>query len=81
MPQEICIFFLTFFFLGPHLQYMEVPRLGVKSELRLLATATAMQGPTYTTAHGKARSLTHWTRPGIEPASSWILGSFLSAEP
>ena len=31
-------------FLGPHLQHMEVPRLGVKSELQLLActTATAM---------------------------------------
>ena len=28
---------------------------------------------TYTTAHGNARSLTHWARPGIEPASSWIL--------
>ena len=28
---------------------------------------------TYTTAHGNARSLTHWVRPGIQPASSWIL--------
>ena len=27
----------------------------------------------YSTAHGNARSLTHWVRPGIEPASSWIL--------
>jgi len=26
---------------------------------------------TYTTAHGNTRSLTHWVRPGIEPASSW----------
>ena len=37
-------FILTFFFflfLGPHLQHMEVPRLGVKSEL---------QPPAYTTA-------------------------------
>ena len=34
-----------FFFLGPYLQYMEVPRLGVESELHLLAytTATATQ--------------------------------------
>ena len=33
-----------FFFLGPHLQHMEVPRLGVEWELQLLAynTATAM---------------------------------------
>ena len=34
-----------FFFLGPHLQHMEVPRLGVESELQLqvYTTATAMQ--------------------------------------
>ena len=36
---------------------------------------------TYTTAHGKARSLTHWARPGIEPASSWILVGFITTEP
>ena len=36
------VFFVCF--LGPHLWHMEVPRLGVKSELQLLAytTATAM---------------------------------------
>ena len=28
---------------------------------------------TYTTAHGNARSLTQWVRPGIKPTSSWIL--------
>ena len=28
---------------------------------------------TYTTSCGNARSLTHWARPGIELASSWIL--------
>ena len=28
---------------------------------------------TCTAAHGNAGSLTHWARPGIEPASSWIL--------
>ena len=37
------------FFLGPHLQHMEVPRLGVESELQLpaytTATATAAQDP------------------------------------
>ena len=39
--------FLFFAFLGPHLQHMEVPRLGVKSELQLLAciTATATWDP------------------------------------
>ena len=30
-----------FFFLGPHSWHIEVPRLGVKSELQLPATATA----------------------------------------
>ena len=36
---------------------------------------------TYTTAHGNARSLTHWERPGIEPATSWFLVGFVSIEP
>ena len=36
---------------------------------------------TYTTAHSNARSLTHWVRPGIEPASSWILAGFITTEP
>ena len=31
---------------------------------------------TYTTAHGNARSLTHWVRPGI--ASTWILVRFVN---
>ena len=40
----ILIFFF-FFFLGLHRRHMEVPRLGVESELQLLAytTAAAMQ--------------------------------------
>ena len=39
--------FVCFVFLGPHLWHMEVPRLGVKWELQLLAytTATATQDP------------------------------------
>ena len=56
-------FVLSFFFLGLHLRHMEVPRLGIESELQLPATATATQdlspSATYTTAHGNARSLTH----------------------
>ena len=36
---------------------------------------------TYTTAHGNAKSLTHWVRPGIKPSSSWILVGFVSAAP
>ena len=54
-----------------HLWHIEVPRLGVKSELQLLAyatatataTATAAQlravSATYTAAHSNAGSLTH----------------------
>ena len=33
------------------------------------------------TAHGNARSLTHWMRPGIEPEISWFLVRFVSAVP
>ena len=36
---------------------------------------------TCTTAHGNTGSLTHWASPGIEPASSWMLVGFVSAEP
>ena len=53
-PQSI-LFFLSFFFffflsfLGPHPQHTEVPRLGVESNLYLLAytTATAMPDPNH----------------------------------
>ena len=71
---------------------MEVPRLGVKSELQLLAkpqpqqhqiqaTATATSDPTYTTAHGNAGSLTHGRRSGIEPSTSWFIVGFVSPVP
>ena len=33
---------------------------------------------TYTTAHGKAGSLTHWAGAGIEPETSWFLVGFLN---
>ena len=33
---------------------------------------------TYTTAHGNAGSLTHWLRPGIKPATSWVLVRFIN---
>ena len=32
----------------------------------------------YTTAHGSAGSLIHWARPGIEPATSWMLVRFVN---
>ena len=51
---------------------MEVPRVGVESEL---------QPQAYTTAHSNARSLTHWASPGIKLVSSWMLARFISTEP
>ena len=36
---------------------------------------------TCATAHGDARALTHWGRPGMEPATSWLLIGFVSAAP
>ena len=44
---QLYIFFLLLFFLGPHPRHMEIPRLGIESELQLLAypTATATQDP------------------------------------
>ena len=70
--QKVQLFFkpgfnqlIFFFFLGPHPQHMEVPKLGDESELQLpsyaTATATRIQdtSATYTTAHGNAGSLTH----------------------
>ena len=78
-------------FLGPHPWHMEVPRLEVELDLWLLAYATATETPdlscvwavsvTYTTACGNTRSLTHWARPGIEPANSWFLVRFISTAP
>ena len=41
-PSSKCQHFIFIFcFLGLHLQHVEVPRLGVESELQLLAYATA----------------------------------------
>ena len=42
---KLFFFFFFFSFLQPHLQHMEVPRLGVKFELQLSAYATAMVMP------------------------------------
>ena len=33
---------------------------------------------TYTTIHGNAGTLTHWTRPGIESSTSWLLVGFVN---
>ena len=73
--------------LGPHLWHMEVARLEVEVELQLLPMPQSEQyriwaaSATYTTAHGNTGALTHWARPGMEPASSWILFRFVTTEP
>ena len=41
-----------------------------------IGTAQPQQYWIRATSHGKAGSLTHWARPGIEPASSWKLVRF-----
>ena len=62
---------------------MEVFRLGAKSELQLLAhaTATATGDPSCTIAQSNARSLIHWAGPGFESTSSCILVGFMTTEP
>ena len=63
---------LVFFFcfLGLHPWHIEVLRLGVELQLQL---------PTYATATASsAGSLNSWARPGIKPASSWILVGFVN---
>ena len=70
--------FINIFNIG----HMEVPRIGVEWELQLQPTAQPQQNQiqatsvTYVTACGNTRSLTQWVRPGIEPASSWMIVGF-----
>ena len=70
-----CLFVCCF--LGPQLWHMEVPRLGVQSELQLQHHRIQANSMTYTIAHGDAGSLTHLARPGIKSASSLILFGFI----
>ena len=81
------IFVWFWFFLGPPPWYMEVPRLGVQSELQLPAYAIATvkwdPSPICDLYHSswQSQSLAHWVSPGIKPASSWIPVGFVIAEP
>ena len=75
---------LSFFPFGLHLQHMEVPRLGVKLELHLLAytTATATPDPNYLydLCHSlwKHRILTPLSELRIKPTPSWKLCQVLN---
>ena len=81
------MYFFVFCFLGQHPQHMEVPRLGVKSELQppVSTTATAMPDPSLVCdLHHSSRQ--HWIpnplrRPGIKPATPRFLARFTSAVP
>ena len=59
------LFFTFFFFLGPHVQHMKVPRLvvgiGAAAAPMLQPQQQGIQAEsvTYTTAHGNARFLTY----------------------
>ena len=73
---------LSFFFLGLHPWHMEVPRLGVKLELHLLAstTATAMQDPSCIFdlhySSWQYQILNPLSEARTEPATSWFLVEF-----
>ena len=74
------IFFFVVCLLGSHSQHKEVPRLeGSNQSCSCRPTPQPQQcqiqatSVTYTTAHSNTGSLTHWTRPGVKPTSSWTL--------
>ena len=64
----------------------KVLRLGVPLEQQQLPTyAAAMQDLSHVyDLHHSSRyrwTLNHWERPGMEPASSWLLVAFVTTEP
>ena len=80
LQNHFCILF--YFFLGLYLQHMEVPRLGVESELQLPASATATEtwDPScICDLHHSTRQY-HGARSGIKPVSLWILVRFITTE-
>ena len=83
----VCMYlFIYFCLLSLHQWHVEVPRLG--DLIRAVAAGLLPQqhqiqvfSVTYTIAQGNARSLTHWARPGIKPATSRFLVRFIYAVP
>ena len=76
---QLFLFFFSLFRAAP--AAMDIPRREVKSEPQSQQHQMWVVSATYTTAHGNTRSSNNWARPGIEPASSWMLVTFVSAEP
>ena len=79
-PINTFFYLFFFFFLGLFraAHAAPFPRLGVQSELQPQQCGTQVVSVAYTTAHSNTRSLTQWAKPGIEPASSWILVGFIN---
>ena len=85
---EPCNFFFFFFFLlfvavlTTYGGYQARGPVGVTAAGLLHSHSNAIYiwapSATYTTAHGNARSLTHWARPGIKPTISWFLVGFVN---
>ena len=86
-------FFLLLLFIYLFLLFRATPAAYESSQARGLVGAAAAglchshsnagnwaTSATYTAACSNARSLTHWLRPGIKPASSWILVGFVTPE-
>ena len=64
--------------------HLEVPRLGVNLELQLLVYITTTASPDLSYLHHSSwqrQIIGNWTRPWIEPASSWMLVRFISPDP
>ena len=80
---QMFLFFFFSFFLGPHLQHMEDPRIGSNQSSQSQQRGIQAESETYTTVHSNsnARSLTQWEGPGIYPISSWIPVRFVTDEP
>ena len=70
---SLCLFFFCFY--NRTFCTWKFPGSGVELELHLQPTPQPQQhwiratSATYATAWGNTRSLTHWLRPGIKPAS------------
>ena len=90
-PQVQCqvpFTFFFFFFLGLCLWHMEVPRLGVKSELAATglhhsrSNAGSKPGLQPTPQlMANTESPIHWAKPGVKPTSPWILVGFVFLAP
>ena len=79
MPYSPRAALLLFVFLGLYLWHMEVPRLGVESELQLQAytTVTVTLDPSsiydLQCSSSQCLILNPLSEAGIEPTSSWLL--------